>query len=98
MSSKQITQTIHQELPTLRVICCSSLTPQSISRKCLSCGLQVEKEIVNLNCSCFRHRLCQFCACLAFETPGIDILIIKNIWSKVSLVPRKNDLNKKKNN
>ena len=98
MSSKQITQTIHQELPTLRVICCSSLTPQSISRKCLSCGLQVEKEIVNLNCSCFRHRLCQFCACLAFETPGIDILIIKNIWSKVSLVPRKNDLNKKKKN
>jgi len=98
MSSKQITQTIHQELPTLRVICCSSLTPQSISRKCLSCGLQVEKEIVNLNCSCFRHRLCQFCAYLAFETPGIDILIIKNIWSKVSLVPRKNDLNKKKKN
>ena len=98
MSSKQITQTIHQELPTLRVICCSSLTPQSISRKCLSCGLQVEKEIVNLNCSCFRHRLCQFCAYLAFGTPGIDILIIKNIWSKVSLVPRKNDLNKKKKN
>ena len=78
MSSKQITQTIHQELPTLRVICCSSLTPQSISRKCLSCGLQVEKEIVNLNCSCFRHRLCQFCAYLAFETPGIDIVIDYN--------------------
>ena len=60
MCSKQTTQTIQQELPTPRVICCSSLTRQSITRKCLSCGLEVQKEIVDLNCSCFRHRLCHF--------------------------------------
>ena len=68
MCSKQTTQTIQQELPTPRVICCSSLTPQSITRKCLSCGLEVQKEIVDLNCSCFRNQLCHFCAHLLFET------------------------------
>jgi hypothetical protein len=89
MCSKQTTQTIQQELPTPRVICCSSLSPKSITRKCLSCGLEVQREILDLNCSCFRHRLCHFCAYLAFETPGIDIVIIKNIWSGVCLIPRK---------
>ena len=45
------------------------------NHKCLIYKLEVEREIVDLNCSCFRHRLCNFCAYLAFETPGIDIVI-----------------------
>ena len=58
------------------------------NRKCLSCRLEVEREIVDLNCSCFRHRLCNFCAYLAFETQGVEIVIIKNVWSGVSLLPK----------
>ena len=59
------------------------------NRKCLICPREVEREIVDLNCSCFKNLLCHFCAYLAFETPGIDIVIIKNIWSGVCLLPRK---------
>ena len=43
--------------------------------ECLICWNEFEREIVDLNCSCFRHRLCHVCAYLAFETPGIDIVI-----------------------
>jgi hypothetical protein len=38
------------------------------NRKCLICGREVEREIVDLNCSCFRNRLCHFCAHLLFKT------------------------------
>ena len=38
------------------------------NRKCLICKREVEREIVDLNCSCFRNQLCHFCAHLLFET------------------------------
>ena len=65
-------QTIQQEKPSFELP-----KPRAIdeNRKCLICPREVEREIVDLNCSCFRHRLCHFCAYLAFETPGIDIVI-----------------------
>ena len=69
MCSKQTIQQEKQsfELPKLIVI--------DENLECLICWNEVEREIVDLNCSCFRHRLCHFCAYLAFETPGIDIVI-----------------------
>ena len=68
-------QTIQQEKPSFELP-----KPRAIdeNRKCLICGNEVEREIVDLNCSCFRHRLCHFCAYLVFETPGIEVVIIKN--------------------
>ena len=56
MCPKQIMQQEKQsfELPKPRAI--------DQNRKCLICGHEVEREIVNLNCSCVRHRLCYFCA------------------------------------
>ena len=38
------------------------------NRKCLICPREVEREIVDLNCSCFKNLLCRFCAHLLFET------------------------------
>ena len=43
--------------------------------ECPICWNEVEREKVDINCSCLRHRLCHRCAYLAFETPGIDIVI-----------------------
>ena len=68
-------QTIQQEKQSLEL---PNLRPIHENAKCLICGIKVEKEIADLNCSCFRHRLCHFCAYLAFETPDIEIVIIKN--------------------
>ena len=38
------------------------------NRKCLICQREVEREIVDLNCSCFKNELCRFCVHLLFET------------------------------
>ena len=46
--------------------------------ECPICWNEVEREKVDINCSCLRHRLCHLCAYLAFETPDIEIVIIKN--------------------
>jgi len=31
------------------------------NRKCLMCQRELEKEIVDLHCSCFKNLLCRFC-------------------------------------
>ena len=36
--------------------------------KCLICPREVEREIVDLNCSCFKNLLCRFCFRFFFET------------------------------
>ena len=43
--------------------------PKAINEnhKCLICSREVEKEIVDLDYSCFRHRLCRLCTFLLFE-------------------------------
>ena len=58
-------QTIQQEKPSFELS-----KPRAIdeNRKCLICKREVEREIVDLNCSCFRNQLCHFCAHLLFET------------------------------
>ena len=62
-------QTIQQERQNFE------LSKPKENLECLICWNEVETEIVDLNCSCFKHRMCHFCAYLAFETPGIDIVI-----------------------
>ena len=47
--------------------------PIEENRMCLFCGGPVEREIVDLDCSCFRHRLCRFCAFLAYDTPFFQV-------------------------
>ena len=56
MCPKQVTQKEKQSFEL------SKPRPIDQNRKCLICGRQVEREIVNLKCSCVRHRLCYFCA------------------------------------
>ena len=37
------------------------------NRKCLMCQRELEKEIVDLHCSCFKNLLCRCCVHLLFE-------------------------------
>ena len=69
MCSKQTIQQEKQSFELSKPI----VTDENL--ECPICWNEVEREIVDLNCSCFRHRLCHVCAYLAFETPGIDIVI-----------------------
>ena len=73
-------QTKQEEIPSVQL---PRPRPREENRMCLFCGAPVEREIVDLDCSCFRHRLCRFCAFLAYDTPffqvpGVEVVVVQN--------------------
>ena len=70
-------QTKQEEIPSVQL---PRPRPREENRVCLLCERPVEREIVDLDCSCFRHRFCRLCAFVVpfFQVAGLEVVVIRN--------------------